>query len=67
SQMITSIETAIETISGIVGLEAGDLIAMGTPSGVAVSFDPPKYLVSGDEVRSEISSIGSLVNHVRVA
>ena len=66
AQMITSIETAIETISGIVGLEAGDMIAMGTPSGVAVSFDPPKYLVSGDEVRSEISGIGALTNHVIV-
>ena len=66
AEMITSIETAIETISGIVGLEAGDMIAMGTPSGVAVSFDPPKYLVSGDEVRSEISRIGSLANRVDV-
>ncbi|MDA8373045.1 MAG: fumarylacetoacetate hydrolase family protein, partial [Actinomycetota bacterium] len=67
AQMITSIETAIETISGIVGLEAGDIIAMGTPSGVAVSFDPPKYLVSGDQVRSEISGIGALANQVIVA
>lgn len=66
SDMIVSVEQAIATISRIVSLEVGDVIAMGTPAGVAVSFDPPKYLKDGDKIISEIEGIGRLVNTVRV-
>ena len=67
SEMITGIEQAIETISSVVSLEVGDLIAMGTPSGVAVSFDPPKYLLNGDLVISEIDGIGRLENRISIS
>lgn len=66
SDMIVSVEQAIATISRIVSLEVGDVIAMGTPAGVAVSFDPPKYLRNGDQIISEIEGIGRLTNTVRV-
>jgi 2-keto-4-pentenoate hydratase/2-oxohepta-3-ene-1,7-dioic acid hydratase in catechol pathway len=48
------------------GLEPGDVIATGTPSGVAVFRDPPHpwWLKPGDEVRCEASGIGTLVNPV---
>ena len=62
--MIVGVEEAIATISKIVPLEVGDVIAMGTPSGVAVSFSPPKYLNHGDEIISEIEGIGRLQNRV---
>lgn len=64
AEMIVGVEEAIETISRIVGLEVGDVIAMGTPAGVAVSFNPPRYLKDGDQVVSEIEGIGRLENTV---
>jgi 2-keto-4-pentenoate hydratase/2-oxohepta-3-ene-1,7-dioic acid hydratase in catechol pathway len=40
------------------------VIATGTPVGVGIGFNPPKYLRRGDRVRIEISNIGSLTNTV---
>ena len=48
--MIFDIPTLIETISGTMTLEPGDLIATGTPVGVGIGFKPPKYLKAGDTV-----------------
>ena len=62
--MIFDVPTFIETVSAYVTLEAGDLLATGTPAGVGIGFDPPRYLVAGDEVRVSISGIGELVNPV---
>ncbi len=45
-------------------LEPGDIIATGTPSGVAIGFDPPKFLHVGDGVRIEIEKIGTMENRV---
>jgi 2-keto-4-pentenoate hydratase/2-oxohepta-3-ene-1,7-dioic acid hydratase in catechol pathway len=67
SQMIFGIDEAIETISAIVPLEAGDVIAMGTPSGVGAGFDPPRFLADGDVVVCEIEGIGRQENIVRFA
>ncbi len=39
-------------------LEPGDLILTGTPSGVGMCFDPPRFLGSGDVVRIEIERLG---------
>lgn len=66
SDMIVSVEQAIATISGILPLQAGDVIAMGTPAGVAVSFDPPRFLQNGDHIVSEVEGIGRLENTVRI-
>jgi 2-keto-4-pentenoate hydratase/2-oxohepta-3-ene-1,7-dioic acid hydratase in catechol pathway len=41
-------------------LEPGDLILTGTPGGVGMGFDPPRLLRSGDVVRIEIESLGSI-------
>ena len=43
---------------------AGDVVATGTPSGVAIGFDPPKFLVAGDVVRIEIEKIGRIENRI---
>ena len=45
-------------------LQAGTIIATGTPAGVGMGFDPPKFLQSGDVVRCEIQGIGILENPV---
>jgi 2-keto-4-pentenoate hydratase/2-oxohepta-3-ene-1,7-dioic acid hydratase in catechol pathway len=64
-EMIFGVAEAIAAISAIVPLEAGDLIAMGTPSGVGVGFSPPRCLDDGDRVVCEIEGIGRLENTVR--
>ena len=45
------IPTLIETISAGITLYPGDVIATGTPKGVGLGFDPPRYLQPGDSVR----------------
>jgi 2-keto-4-pentenoate hydratase/2-oxohepta-3-ene-1,7-dioic acid hydratase in catechol pathway len=62
--MIFDVPTFIETVSAYVTLEPGDLLATGTPAGVGIGFDPPRYLVAGDEVRVTITGIGELTNPV---
>jgi 2-keto-4-pentenoate hydratase/2-oxohepta-3-ene-1,7-dioic acid hydratase in catechol pathway len=45
-------------------LEPGDLILTGTPSGVGVGQDPMVFLKSGDVIRIEIESLGSIEHPV---
>jgi 2-keto-4-pentenoate hydratase/2-oxohepta-3-ene-1,7-dioic acid hydratase in catechol pathway len=46
-------------------LEAGDVIATGTPGGVGDSRTPPRYLEEGDVVEVWVEGVGSLRNRVR--
>ena len=62
---IFDIPTLIETLSAGITLYPGDVIATGTPVGVGIGFNPPKYLKPGDTVRVEIDGIGVLENPVR--
>jgi 2-keto-4-pentenoate hydratase/2-oxohepta-3-ene-1,7-dioic acid hydratase in catechol pathway len=64
SQMITGVPELIAYISRGITLEPGDIIATGTPSGVALGMKPPVYLEPGDKVSIEISGIGELTNSV---
>jgi 2-keto-4-pentenoate hydratase/2-oxohepta-3-ene-1,7-dioic acid hydratase in catechol pathway len=63
--MITSIEDVIHELSQGVTLKAGTIIAMGTPAGVGMGFEPPKFLKAGDIIECEIEGIGSLKNMVK--
>lgn len=65
-QMVFGVAQAIAAISAILPLEPGDLLAMGTPSGVGVGFSPPRYLRDGDRVRCEIDGIGRLDNTIQI-
>jgi len=62
--MIFDVPAFIETVTAYVPLEPGDLLATGTPAGVGIGFDPPRYLQPGDMVRISISGIGELTNPV---
>ncbi|MED4227513.1 fumarylacetoacetate hydrolase family protein [Neobacillus cucumis] len=62
--LIFDIPTIIKTVSGGVTLKPGDIIATGTPKGVGLGFDPPKFLNEGDIVEVEIEKIGVLKNIV---
>lgn len=67
AQMIFDIQTTIESLSAGLTLEAGDLIATGTPSGVGFAMTPPQYLQDGDVVVAGISALGELRNKVVAA
>jgi 2-keto-4-pentenoate hydratase/2-oxohepta-3-ene-1,7-dioic acid hydratase in catechol pathway len=60
--LIFDIPSLIETCSRGITLHPGDVIATGTPSGVGMGFDPPKWLGAGDVVRIEIDGIGAIEN-----
>jgi 2-keto-4-pentenoate hydratase/2-oxohepta-3-ene-1,7-dioic acid hydratase in catechol pathway len=60
--MIFDIPTLIETCSRGITLQTGDIIATGTPAGVGMGFDPPRWLRAGDAVRIEIDGIGAIEN-----
>lgn len=62
--MIFSIAEIIAAASRATTLLPGDVIATGTPGGVGLSFDPPRWLVPGNTVEVEIEGIGTLSNHV---
>jgi 2-keto-4-pentenoate hydratase/2-oxohepta-3-ene-1,7-dioic acid hydratase in catechol pathway len=64
ASLIFDIPMLIETISAGITLEPGDVIATGTPYGVGIGFNPPKFLKPGDTVRIEIAGIGILENPV---
>lgn len=60
--LIFDIPSLIETISAGLTLHPGDLIATGTPAGVGLGFNPPKFLKAGDEVSMSITGLGTLTN-----
>lgn len=62
-QMIFDVAETIAFASQFMTLEAGDVIATGTPSGVGATTGT--YLKSGDVVRGEIEGLGVLVNPVQ--
>jgi len=62
--LIFDIPTIIETLSAGITLQPGDVIATGTPAGVGIGFNPPRYLKNGDVVRIEIGGIGVLENKI---
>jgi len=62
--LIFDIPTLIETLSRVMTLLPGDIIATGTPAGVGIGFDPPRFLKPGDEVSVSISKLGTLSNPV---
>jgi 2-keto-4-pentenoate hydratase/2-oxohepta-3-ene-1,7-dioic acid hydratase in catechol pathway len=45
-------------------LEAGDVIATGTPAGVGFARTPPEFLQPGDLVECEVAGIGRLRNRI---
>ena len=50
----------VSYISTFTPLRPGDLIATGTPSGVGVRRNPPRFLRPGDELEVEVSGVGVL-------
>jgi 2-keto-4-pentenoate hydratase/2-oxohepta-3-ene-1,7-dioic acid hydratase in catechol pathway len=66
-EMVHDVRALIAFCSRFMTLEPGDVVATGTPGGVGVFRDPPRFLADGDEVVVEIDRIGRLTNVCRVA
>jgi 2-keto-4-pentenoate hydratase/2-oxohepta-3-ene-1,7-dioic acid hydratase in catechol pathway len=66
ADMIFDVPRLIEFLSGSTTLVAGTVILTGTPEGVGMARNPPRWLRSGDVVTVEIERIGELTNPVTV-
>lgn len=64
SKLIFDIPYIISDLSKGMTLRAGDIILTGTPAGVGMGFEPPKFLKPGDIVECNIEKIGKLINTV---
>ena len=64
SQLIHNVWKQIAYLSTAFTLESGDILATGTPEGVGVGMDPPRFLQPGDVVRCEVDGIGAIENKV---
>ncbi|MBD1202498.1 MAG: fumarylacetoacetate hydrolase family protein [Rhodobacteraceae bacterium] len=64
AEMIFGIAELIEFLTRVMTLEPGDIIATGTPAGVAKAHVPPRFLKPGDVVEVAIQGIGTLKNRV---
>ncbi len=62
--MIFGVAKLVSILSEFMTLEPGDVIATGTPSGVAHAMKPPGWMKAGDRVEVEIEGIGVLGNPV---
>ena len=62
--LIFNIPHVISELSQGTTLKAGTIISMGTPAGVGMGFQPPKFLKKGDVIECRIEKIGSLKNYV---
>ena len=60
--LIHDVASLVASLSAGITLQPGDIIATGTPSGVGIGFDPPRFLETGDIVEVEIEGIGLLRN-----
>ena len=64
SLFLNSIQEVLEELTAAMTLLPGTIIATGTPAGVGMGFDPPKFLKPGDVVTCAIEGIGTLTNPV---
>lgn len=62
--LIFDVARVIELLSEALTLEAGDVVLMGTPSGIGHARTPPLYMKAGDICEVEIEGLGILSNPV---
>ncbi|CAZ97611.1 fumarylacetoacetate hydrolase family protein [Zobellia galactanivorans] len=65
SDFIFNVQEVVSYISQYMTLLPGDIISTGTPSGVGLGFNPPKYIKEGDVVELGIEGLGSSKQHVK--
>ncbi len=64
AKMIFPVDVILEWLSKGLTLEAGDIIATGTPEGVGMGRTPQEFLNDGDVLETEVEGIGTLRNRI---
>ena len=64
SNMLSPVVETLCLLTEVMTLEPGDVIAMGTPSGVGYARNPPVFMKAGDRIEIEIEKIGVLANTI---
>ena len=64
NEFVNGIGAMIEYLTTVMTLEPGDILATGTPAGMAVGRTPSPWLRAGQSVRLEIEGLGYLENRV---
>ena len=59
NDFIFNVQEVVSYISQFMTLLPGDVISTGTPSGVGLGFNPPKYLKPGDVMELGIEGLGT--------
>ena len=67
SDLVFGPQALVDFIREAITLEPGDLILTGTPSGVGVAMDPPRFLDDGDVVRCEVEGLGWIEHRIMAA
>ena len=67
AQMVFGVQRIVEFLAETHTLRPGDLILTGTPSGVGIGLDPPRFLAAADRVRVEIESLGAIEHPIAEA
>ena len=63
--MFIKILSIVSKLSKVMTLEKGDIIATGTPEGVAMNNSDIPFLKDGDKIEMEIEKLGKIKNTVR--
>ena len=63
--LLFNINDLIEDLSTVFTIEAGDIIATGTPAGVGAGRNPQEWLKEGDVMEATVEGIGTLINTVK--
>ncbi len=64
ADMIFPVAETLSMLSELMTFEPGDVLVMGTPSGVGHARRPPVWMKDGDVIEVEIESIGVLRNPI---
>ena len=64
TDMIFDVKTTVALLSEVMTFEVGDVLVMGTPSGVGFARSPPVFMKPGDVCEIEIEGVGTLRNPV---
>jgi 2-keto-4-pentenoate hydratase/2-oxohepta-3-ene-1,7-dioic acid hydratase in catechol pathway len=62
--MIFDVVTTVALITEALTLEAGDVLVMGTPSGIGMARTPQVFMKAGDVCEIEIEGLGILRNPI---
>ncbi len=64
ADLIFAVPELVAFIAEAITLEPGDLILTGTPAGVGMAMDPPRFLAAGDVVRIEVETLGAIEHRI---